>query len=317
MALASSAVLFGFSVALTLAAAALFADRLDHIGPRVGLPESLTGLLTAFAADGPEISSALIALSQGERRIGLGIVLGSNVFNIAAMIGMSAVLVGSVRLGRKPLLVEASVGMLATLLAAGAICDLISPVVALVGLAIALVPYLILISRGAPHIPHPHSRELSLDSTNQPALWIPVGLALAAVVLIVVGSFGMVDSAVSIAHRLNVPASIVGILVLATVTSLPNAFTAIRLGMEHRGAALVSETLNSNTINLGAGVILPAVIIGLSSASGLDRFDLAWLILMTTAAILLLARPFGVGRLGGAGLVALYVLFLAVHLIWP
>jgi cation:H+ antiporter len=315
MALASSAVLFGLSVALTLAAAALFADRLDHIGPRIGLPESLTGLLTAFAADGPEISSALIALSQGEKRIGIGIVLGSNVFNIAAMIGMSAILVGSVRLGRKPLLVEASVGMLATLLAAGAICGLISPVVALVGLAVALVPYLILICRGAPHLPH--NRGSSLEPADQPALWVPVGLAFAAVILIVLGSFGMVGSAVSIAHRLNVPASIVGVLVLATVTSLPNAFTAIRLGMEHRGAALVSETLNSNTINLGAGVILPAVIIGLSSASGLDRFDLAWLILMTTAAILLLVRPLGAGRRGGAGLVALYVLFLAVHLIWP
>jgi cation:H+ antiporter len=144
-----------------------------------------------------------------------------------------------------------------------------------------------------------------------------VGLALAAVALIVVGSFGMVGSAVSIARRLNVPVSIVGALVLATVTSFPNAFTAIRLGMEQRGAALVSETLNSNTINLGAGVIVPAVIIGLSRASALDRFDLAWLIMMTCTAILLLARPLGAGRLGGAALVFLYLLFLAVHLIWP
>ena len=80
--------LFVLSVVAMLAAAALFADRLDHIGPRVGLPEALTGLVTALAADGPEISSALIALAQGEKRVSLGVVLGSNVFNLAAMISL-------------------------------------------------------------------------------------------------------------------------------------------------------------------------------------------------------------------------------------
>jgi cation:H+ antiporter len=312
MALAPAVLLFAFSVALTLAAAALFADRLDHIGPRIGLPESFTGLLTAFAADGPEISSALIALSQGEKRVSLGIVLGSNAFNLAAMIGASAILTGAVRLGRRPLLIEASVAMLATLLAAGAICGLLSPAAALVGLAVALVPYLLLVFRGATHIPGRAGR--LHDSRNQPALWVPMALAALAVVLIVLGSVGMVDSALSVAHRLGVPASIVGVLVLATVTSLPNAFTAIRLGMDHRGAALVSETLNSNTINLGFGVIMPGVILGLSSATGLVRFDLAWLTLMTSVAILLLARARGATRVGGVGLVALYLAFLIVHL---
>jgi cation:H+ antiporter len=313
MSVALSAVLFAVSVAVTLAAAALFADRLDHIGPRVGLPESLTGLLTALAADGPEVSSALIALSQGEKKIGVGIVLGSNAFNLAAMIGVSAVLAGSVRLGRKPLLIESSIAVLATLLAAGVICGLIGPAVALVGLVLAAVPYLILISRGAPHIPR--AREPGRDAAGaQPSLWVPAALSALAVVLIVLGSAGMVDSAVSIADHLDVPDSVVGVLVLAVVTSLPNAFTAIRLGLDHRGAALVSEALNSNTINLGAGVILPAVIIGVSGASTFVRFDLVWLILMTTATIAWLTRPSGVGRIGGAWLVGFYCVFLIVHL---
>jgi cation:H+ antiporter len=315
MPLALSALLFAASVALTLGAAALFADRLDHIGPRVGLPESLTGLLTAFAADGPEVSSALIALSQGEKKIGVGIVLGSNAFNLAAMIGVSAILAGSVRLGRKPLLIESSIAVLATLLAAGVICGLIEPAVALIGLIAAAVPYLTLISRGAPHIPQVREPVREMVSA-QPSLWLPVALSALAIVLIVLGSAGMVDSAVNIADRLDVPASVVGALVLATATSLPNAFTAIRLGLDHRGAALVSETLNSNTINLGAGVILPAMIIGLAGASTLVRFDLAWLILMTTATIALLARPRGLGRFAGAWLIGVYLAFVIVHLTW-
>src|SRR6478672_656844 len=55
--------LFCLSLAVTLGAAGLFADRLDHLGPRIGLSEPLVGLLTALAADGPEIASALIALA--------------------------------------------------------------------------------------------------------------------------------------------------------------------------------------------------------------------------------------------------------------
>ena len=45
------------SLAVTLAAAAFFARRLDRIGLRLGLPETLLGLLTALAADAPEAAS--------------------------------------------------------------------------------------------------------------------------------------------------------------------------------------------------------------------------------------------------------------------
>src|SRR5260370_15558562 len=87
--------LFVASFAVTLAAAGFFADRLDHVGPRLGLPEAVVGLLTAAAADAPEISSALVALAHGEKQVSLGVVLGSNAFNLAAMIGLSAILAGA------------------------------------------------------------------------------------------------------------------------------------------------------------------------------------------------------------------------------
>ena len=97
------------------------------------------------------------------------------------------------------------------------------------------------------------------------------------------------------------------------LTSLPNAFTAIRLGRGDRGTALVSETLNSNTINLAGGVMLPALIVGLGEATGLVKFDLAWFAGMTLVT-LLLARPYGARRLDGALIVVLYLVFVVVHL---
>src|ERR1700758_423371 len=64
--------LFVVSLAVTLVAARMFARRLDRLGVALGLPEALVGLLTALAADGPEISSALVALAKGEHGGGVG-----------------------------------------------------------------------------------------------------------------------------------------------------------------------------------------------------------------------------------------------------
>src|SRR3954466_10234441 len=89
-----SVLLFFASLAVTLAAAAFFARRLDRVGLRLGLPETLLGLLTALAADAPEVSSALAALVKGEQAVGAGVVLGSNVFNLAAMVGSAPSCVG-------------------------------------------------------------------------------------------------------------------------------------------------------------------------------------------------------------------------------
>jgi cation:H+ antiporter len=238
------------------------------------------------------------------------VVIGSNVFNIAAMIGMSAILAGAVRIGPRALAIEGAVALLVTLFGVAVIAGVVSAWVAMAALVAILVPYLLLIGRGAAHAGRPMVRAAA--SPDDPALWKPIALAGLAVVLIVIGSLGMVNSAVSLADRWHIPAAVVGTLALATLTSLPNAFTAIRLGVHHRGTALVSETLNSNTINLVAGVAIPALLLSLGSFSGLVAFDLVWLIGSTLVVLGLLVR--GVGRAGGGLVVGLYVVFLAVQI---
>ncbi len=303
--------LFLASSALTFAAAGFFAEKLDHIGPRLGLPEAVVGLLTAVAADAPEISSALVALTRGEKEVSLGVVLGSNVFNLAAMIGVSAVLAGTVTLRRDALVVEGTVGLLTTLVAAALLLGLLPATAAVALFALILVPYLVFVARspGKPLDDRPAaSRHLVQGAILKPTL-----LILPAVALIVVGSTGMVRSALVVADHWQVSKVIVGILVLAVLTSLPNAFTAVRLGLSRRGDALVTETLGSNTINLVGGVLLPALVVGLAGSSGAVGFDLAWLVGMTCLAVLLLSQARGIGRRGGALLIVLYVVFVAVQ----
>lgn len=125
----------------------------------------------------------------------------------------------------------------------------------------------------------------------------------------------MVDAGLRLADRWSVPDVIVGIVVLAILTSLPNAYTAMRLALQGRGSALVSETLNSNTVNLVFGVSIPAFFIAVGSASALTGFDLAWLLLVNLVVLALLARTRGVGRSEGAAILLLYAVFVAVQIV--
>jgi cation:H+ antiporter len=133
--------------------------------------------------------------------------------------------------------------------------------------------------------------------------------------LILLGSVGMVQTALSLGDHWGISRELVGVLVLAPLTSLPNALTGVRLGLARRGAALVSETLNSNTINLVAGVVAPALIVSLTALSSTGKLDLGVMAVMTVTTLLLLAARGGMRRAGGGALVLLYCAFVAIQLI--
>ena len=307
--------LFAVSILVTFLAAGYFADKLDHIGPRVGLPESAVGLLTAVAADTPEIAAAISALVSGNKQASLGVVLGSNVFNLAAMVGVSAVAAGAVVIGRRALAIEGAVGIVSLAVAAALIAGAIPAWVALLLLVAVIAPYVVVAMRRPDEARTPHrTRPAEHRHLHGDALVKPVALLVPAVVLIVAGSYGMVRAALALADRWNVSGTVTGLFVLAVLTSLPNAFTAVRLGLAGRGDALVTETLASNTINLIGGVLLPALFVGLATATASVVFDLAFLGGMTVLTLGLLMQRHGLGRAGGAVLIGLYVAFVAIHL---
>jgi cation:H+ antiporter len=300
--------LFLVSLAVTLVAAGYFGDRLDHVCLRLGWPEAIVGLLTALAADAPELASAVAALVQGKKDVSLGVVLGSNAFNLAAMLGVSALVAGAVSIGRGPLLVEGGVGVAATLVSAALVVGLLPAWASLALVVVIIAAYLFLVSSLPSGDLH---RQRPLDDG---ALWKPALLIAVSVALVVAGASGMVRSALVLSNRWNVPAAIVGLVVLAILTSLPNAYTAVRLGRAGRGGALVSETLSSNTINLVGGVIVPALVVGLAARSALVDVDLAWVLVMTVASVALLALPGGLRRGGAALLFVLYLVFAGIQI---
>jgi cation:H+ antiporter len=326
---AVAVVVFPVSAMVTLVAASVFAERLDRVGRRLGLTEALVGVLTAIAADGPEISSALAALARGQNHVGVGVVLGSNVFNLAAMLGGGALVAGAVRPRRSSLAVEATVGGLVVALATALLFGIlpVGSVIAL--LALVLLPYVALLVLGdrrlhllpLPRRAHSALREAlgeGLALERPPAahdpMWRPVLLMACAVVLIVGGAAVMLESSLVLADRLGLSRAIDGVVVLAVATSVPNVATALRLARAGRGDAVVSETMNSNTINLVFGLAVPAILLGGASVHG-SRTDALWMCAVTALAVVALGRPGGMSRPAGAALVGAYAGFVATHFV--
>jgi cation:H+ antiporter len=320
---------FLVSIGVMLAASAVFARRLDHIGLRLGFPEALLGLLTALAADAPEVSSAIAALVQHEHAVAVGVVVGSNAFNLAAMLGLSAVVAARVRGRHEALELEAFVGLWLLAVTLGVVTGGLGGTAGGVLVAAVVVPYVAFLVAGprlVRRLPltaavsrfvhrsfgEAHRRARPLDSRRE-ALRLVLVL-LAALGLIVAGSVGAVRATTDLANAWSVPEELVGVVVLAVLTSLPNAWTGVRFGLQQRGSALMSETLNSNSINIVAGLAVPAALGSLAGFSGLAIFDVAWLIGMTAAALVLFGRHEGGDRTAGVFLIVLYAAFLAVQL---
>ena len=108
------------------------------------------------------------------------------------------------------------------------------------------------------------------------------------------------------------PGVVVGGLVLAGVTSLPNAVAAVYLAMRGRGAAVLSTALNSNALNILAGLMIPTTILGLGAPSGQTTFVAGSYVAMTVLVLGLAYVNRGLRRTAGLVIIAAYVAFAGV-----
>jgi cation:H+ antiporter len=314
--------LFIAGLAVTVASSIVLARELDRIGARLGFSEALLGLLTALGADGPEIASAVAAIVTGHNETGVGVVLGSNVFNIAALLGLSAVIAGSVSIHRHGLVLVGAVATLSALIGLLLVMRWLPPVVALLLALAVLAPYVVLASlrtaeiERLPQLLREAVREEQRDARRDD--YAGIGGPFDALILVpalagvIGGATAMVYAAQSLGHRWNVSDVVVGTLVLAALTGVPNMLAAIRLARHGRGAACVSEALNSNNANILVGLCVPAVVLGIGHPSGLQRFAALAMVVLTVLAVSLAFRGRRLTRAEGYGIIVLYAAFAAV-----
>lgn len=134
-------------------------------------------------------------------------------------------------------------------------------------------------------------REYIPHASRKDALW-----AMLSVTLIVGSSIGAVNSAVLFGSRWGISHTVIGMLVLAALTSVPNVVAAVQLAREGQGAAGVSESLNGNTLNIPVGVCLPALLIGFAPPSPSIIFAALWLFCMKLLTLAVASHRHGLHR---------------------
>jgi cation:H+ antiporter len=325
MSTAEAAFLFAGSLVLTVTSSAVLSRRIEQLGKWLLWSESLLGILAALGADAPEISSSLSALRRGQHDLGLGIVFGSNILNLVALLGLSAVLAGKVQVSRRTLYLNGGVAVGVMTLTTVELYGILSPVMSVILIALIMSIYVTLTS-ASPALIQRAARIVGLggqlgqtvtDANRDPEKaetprrpsYADILDVLPSLVCIILASVGLVRSALVLGGAWKIPMAVLGTLILASLTSIPNVVTAVRLALRARGSAVLSESLNSNTLNLIAGVSLPALFFGRLSLNPRSVLSLWWLVGMTLLALGLSFIRGGLGRKSGVLLVIVYIVF--------
>ena len=304
MTVVPEAAVFVAGALVSLATGWLLVSRLERIGERLGLSEALLGMVAALAADAPEVTAAVSAMTSHQQRLGAGVVLGSNVFNLAALLGLGAVVAGRIGLHRKVVLLGGTVALCMAGVCLAVVLGLLPPAAGcLLGLLVVALYVAVLgvSGQGLARLRLPRrwvtwlrsavaeeGAELEPAIRPVPGRWPDVIVAAGSLVIVVVASVTMERAASALGTRFAVPEIVVGGLVLAAVTSLPNAVAAVYLAAHGRGAATLSTALNSNTLNVAAGLLIPAAVIGLGRTSSQTILTAIWYVGLT-AVILVFA----------------------------
>ncbi len=305
-------------------------SRLERVGERFGLSEALLGLLAALAADAPEITSAVTALSNHQGDVGAGVIIGSNVFNLAALLGLGAVLAGGVRLHRKVVALGGSVAAWIAIVCLLVTTRLVDPRVALFLTLVAFVPYVFVLGASGAQLrrlPLPRRwADWLTSAVDEEALELvqavrprrgktpDVVLAVAALIVVVLASVAMERGASTLGQHYAVASIVVGGVVLAAVTSVPNAVAAVYLSGKGRGAAALSIALNSNSLNVLAGLMIPAALFGLARPTGPGVLIAGWYLGLTVLTLVLAYSGRGLRRPAAWAIIAGYMAFVAVLL---
>ena len=260
--------------------------------------------------------------------VGIGVTLGSNVFNLAALLGLSAVVAGRIRFRRAAVLLEGGVGLWLALLSLAVVAGLVAPAVGLVAALLVFVPYVAYsaehpATRARLRLPGRWSALLTHAFAEEEAeLFVAIrpqrgdgrdaGVALVAVIVVIMASVAMEQAATTFGSAAGLSPIVVGGLVLAGVTSLPNPVAAIYLARRGGERRRLSEAFNSNALNIVIGLLLPGALLGLVAPSGDAAFVAKSFLALTAGAVALALRGRGLDRRAGSIIIVCYIVFAGV-----
>lgn len=264
--------------------------------------------VVAFGTSAPELVVSLRSVLAGANDIALGNVVGSNIANVALILGLAA-LIRPVEVHAKviridlPLLVFVS-GALLLVLADGFVAH-IEAVVLLSGLVAYTAFTFWEATRETSKVQAEFERAATISGRGAlvSALSLLVGLGL-----LVAGGGLLVRSAVTVASTVGVSEAVIGLTIVAVGTSLPEAVATVLASVRGYGDVAVGNVVGSNLFNI-LGIVGITSLVRPLSTGAITWSDLWIMALITVPLALLLPLRSRLGRLEGAVMVAGFVAY--------
>lgn len=291
------------------------------LAQRVGLSPLVVGLtIVALGTSAPELAVSSQAALAGRTDLALGNVVGSNIFNVLFILGVSALvapLVVQSRLVRRevPLMIGSAILLL--LMALDGRVGPVEGVLLLVG-AVAYTTWSVMESRrsdarsndGAASGPAGASAGVSEGWTRVMLAVLAVGGGL---VLLVLGARWLVDAAAATARSLGVDELTIGVTVIAAGTSLPEVATSVMAAIRGQRDIAVGNVVGSNLFNV-LGILGVAAVLspgGIEVAPAVLRFDLPVMIAVSVACLPIFFTSWSISRWEGLLLLGYYGAYVA------
>lgn len=265
--------------------------------------------IVAFGTSAPELVVSLNASLSGQGDIAVGNIIGSNIFNIAVILGISAAihpLQAKRQLTRLdiPILIAATVVF--TLLFWNGTLNRLEGCLFLVGIILYTVFSLYYSRKHEKKI-----EEQAGELEKQPEPWHKDFLYIAGgLVILIFASNLLVDNAVSIAQELGVSEAVIGLTIVAAGTSLPELATSVVSALKKNPDIAIGNIVGSNLFNILAiagtsSVVNPIV------AKNVNYIDL--LVMLGLSLLLLPLAKSGqkISRTEGWALIVMYLCYLA------
>lgn len=293
-----------------------FVDGAAATAAHFEMPPLLIGMIVVgFGTSAPELVVSVFAAVQGNPGIALGNAYGSNIANIALILGLTAVL-SPIAVQSRVLRYELPVLVGVTALAAYGLVDgRVSRGDALVLLAAFALVIVLTIGLGRRGRGDALGVEMQQELTaialplGRAVLWLVVGLAV-----LVASSRVLVWGAVEIARAFGVGDLVIGLTIVAVGTSLPELASSISAARKGEHDLALGNVLGSNLFNTLLVVGVAAVIVPLEADPAVLYRDVA---VMSALTLLLFVFGYGfrgagrINRLEGGALVAAYVAYTA------
>lgn len=268
-------------LALVVFGADWLVDGASAVARKAGISEFVIGLtIVGFGTSCPELVVSLTGAIQGNADISIGNVVGSNIFNVLVILGITAALV-PVAVSPANTKRDIPITLLVTLMLVAT---------ALIGSDINLIEGIVYLLIFAAYLYYCFKFDTGNDSGEEEEhkvknVWVSILLILAGLAGLIFGGQLFVNHATSIAHAIGISDKVIALTLLAGGTSLPELATSVVAATRHKAQLALGNILGSNVFNILFILGLSSVITPLSTVS-MTAFDYGALVL--SAAMLLL-----------------------------